>query len=76
MFSRTDYIRYFLQVKRVETTMHDKFLSYARAVDSPELKIFFLRMAHQEKAHATIVDGMMETFGYKEGEDLTDNKEN
>lgn len=76
MFSKSDYIRYFLQVKKVETTMHDKFLSYARAVDSPELKKFFSEMAHQEQAHARMVDGMMETFGYKEGEDFPDKEKN
>ena len=66
MFSKEDYIKYFLQIRKVERTMYEKYGAYAAAVDDPKLKKFFLDMQRQEKAHAGIVDGMLETFGYKE----------
>ena len=66
MFSKADYIKYFLQVKKVETTMQARFQAYSEAVDDPALKKFFAQMAREEKAHARIVDGMLESFDYKE----------
>lgn len=66
MFSKDDYVKYFLQIRKVETTMHDKFTAYSEAVDAPELKKFFSDMARQESAHSRIVDSMLETFDYKE----------
>lgn len=66
MFSKADYVKYFLQINKVETTMHAKFTAYSEAVDDPALKKFFSEMARQESAHSRIVDGMLATFGYKE----------
>ena len=66
MFSKEDYIKYFLQIRKVELTMHARFGSYAEAVDDPKLKKLFLDLQRQEKAHSRIVDGMLETFGYKD----------
>lgn len=66
MFSKADYIKYFLQVKKVETTMQTRFQAYSEAVDDPELKKFFTRMAREEKAHSRIVDSMLESFDHKE----------
>ena len=66
MFSKQDYVKYFLQIRKVETTVHDKFTAFAAAVDDPELKKFFSGMARQESAHSRIVDGMLTSFGYKE----------
>ncbi|OGR44302.1 MAG: hypothetical protein A2X35_02430 [Elusimicrobia bacterium GWA2_61_42] len=66
MFSKEDYVKYFLQIRKVENTMHERFGTYAEAVDDPQLKKFFLALQRQEKAHARIVDGMLETFGYKD----------
>jgi rubrerythrin len=46
--------------------MGERFGSVAEAVDDPQLKKFFSELQRQEKAHSRIVDGMLETFGYKE----------
>jgi len=66
MFSKDDYIKYFLQIRKVEMTMRDKFLSYSEVVDDPKLKKFFFQLHREENAHYKIVSGMLESFGYKE----------
>lgn len=66
MFSKEDYVKYFLQIHRMELSMGERFGSVAEAVDDPQLKKFFSELQRQEKAHSRIVDGMLETFGYKE----------
>lgn len=66
MFSKADYVKYLLQVKKVETTMRSRFTAYSEAVAEPELKKFFSEMARQEGAHSRIVDGMLEAFDHKE----------
>ena len=64
MFSKEDYVKYFLQVRGVELKMHDKFGDYAARVDDPALKKQFLALERQEKAHSKIVDDMLTAFGY------------
>jgi|GEM_PF-934657 len=66
MFSKEDYINYFLQIKQVELAMQEQFLKYSRAVDDPELKDIFFRLSREETAHNKIVDGMLASFGYDE----------
>lgn len=66
MFSKEDYINYFLQVRKVELAMHDRFASYAARVDDPALKKQFLALERQETAHSRIVDDMLTAFGYEE----------
>jgi len=66
MLSREDYVKYFIQIRKIERAMHDTFGAYAAAVDDPKLKKFFLDLQRQEKAHARLVDSMLETFGYRE----------
>lgn len=66
MFSKEDYVKYFLQIRKVELTMYTRFGEYAGAVDDPKLKKFFLDLQRQEKAHSCVVDDMLEAFGYKE----------
>ena len=66
MFSKEDYIKYFLQIRKVELTMRDRFLGYSKAVDDQELKEFFFSLHREENAHYKIVTGMLETFDYKE----------
>ena len=65
MFSKNDYLKYFLQLRKIETSMRDRFRSASEAVDDPALKRFFSRLAREEKAHSRIVDGMLEVFGHK-----------
>ena len=66
MFSKEDYVKYFLQIRKVEMTMQDKFLAYSEAMDDAELKKFFFNLHRDENAHNKIISGMLETFGYKE----------
>ncbi len=66
MFSKADYVKYFLQIKKVETTMHDRFEAYAGAVDDPALRKFFIQMAREENAHSRVVESMLLAFDYKE----------
>ena len=66
MFSKENYIKYFLQIRKVEETMRDKFLSYSEMVDDPKLKKFFLELHRQENAHYKLVTGMLKSFGYEE----------
>jgi len=66
MFSKEDYIKYFLQIRKVEMTMREKFLAHSEAVDDPKLKKFFFQLHREENAHYKIVNGMLEAFGYKE----------
>ena len=66
MFSDYDYIKYFLQIQKVEMTMRDKFLDYFWAVDDRELKKFFYDLYREETAHCKIVADMLRTFGFKE----------
>jgi rubrerythrin len=66
MFSKADYVKYFLQIRKVELAMNATYAKFAEAVDDPELKKFFAAIERQEKAHARVVDSMLETFGHKE----------
>jgi rubrerythrin len=65
MFSKEDYIKYFLQIRKVEVTMYEEFGAFAEAVDDPALKKFFSDLQRQEKAHENIVNAMLKEFGYK-----------
>ena len=65
MFSKEDYVKYFLQIRQVEITMRDRFGEFVKDLDDPELKKFFSALQQQERSHAKIVDGMLGTFGYK-----------
>jgi len=69
MFSKEDYIKYFLQIRKVELDMRDNFGSCAEAVDSPDLKKFFLNLQRQEGAHSALVNDMLDKFGYKDTSD-------
>jgi len=66
MFSKEDYVKYLLQIRQIELTMHGRFQDYAGKVDDPELKKFFLNLQRQGKAHTNIVNDMLQTFGYVE----------
>lgn len=74
MFSKADYIKYFLQIRKVEETMREKFLRYSELVDDPELKKFFFKLHREENAHYKVVTGMLEDFGYKEKKDGAEGK--
>lgn len=74
MFSKEDYIKYFLQIRKVEADMRDKFLKYSGTVDDPELKKFFFRLHREENAHNNVVNGMLESFGYRDKEGGPDAK--
>lgn len=69
MFSKEDYIKYFIQIKNIEKKMRDHFLEYSYKVDDPELRNFFVNLYFQEKAHCKIVDLILKDFGYKEIKD-------
>ncbi len=62
MFSKEDYVKYFLQIRNIEVKMKEKFGAYAGAVDDPALKRFFSDLERQERAHERIVDSMVKEF--------------
>ena len=60
MFTKDDYRKYFLQIKKIEETMGARFLRYSEMVDDPEMKKFFLKMHKQEMAHGRVADAMFD----------------
>jgi rubrerythrin len=62
MFTKKDYVKYFLQIKKIEETMGERFLRYSEKLEDPELKKFFLRMHKEEMAHGRVADAMLEMF--------------
>lgn len=62
MFTKQDYIKYFLQIEKIEKGMGDGFLKCAEKVDDPELKKFFLRLHTEEMAHDRIANAMLKMF--------------
>ena len=62
MFIKKDYVKYFLQIKKIEREMGDRFLRYSEKLEDPELKKFFLRMHREEMAHGEVADLMLEMF--------------
>ena len=65
MFSKEDYEKYFLQIKKVEQNMADHFLLCSERVDDPGLKKFFLGMHKEELAHGRVADAMLEMVSKK-----------
>lgn len=62
MFTKQDYLKYFLQIKKIEEGMGAGFLQCAERVDDPEMKKFFLKMHKEELAHGRVADAMLEMF--------------
>lgn len=62
MFTKQDYVKYFLQIKKIEESMGVGFLRCAERLDDPEMKKFFLKMHKEEMAHGKVADAMLEMF--------------
>lgn len=62
MFTKQDYIKYFLQIWKIEKQMSAQFLNYSESLDDPELKKTFLQLHREEEAHAKVADVMLEMF--------------
>lgn len=65
MFTKKDYVTYFLQVKKVEERMGAEFLRFAEKLEDPEMKKFFMQMHKEELAHGRVADSMLEMFSDK-----------
>ncbi len=62
MFTKKDYIKYFLQIKKIEESMGSRFQQYSERLEDPEMKKFFLQMHREEMAHGKVADAMLEMF--------------
>jgi len=62
MFTKKDYLTYFLQLKKVEENMGAGFLNCAEKLEDPETKKFFMQMHKEEMAHGRVVESMLEMF--------------
>jgi len=62
MFTKQDYYKYFLQLKKIEENMGAGFLRCYERLDDPEMKKFFLKMHKEEMAHGRVADAMLEMF--------------
>ncbi len=62
MFTKKDYIKYFLQIKKIEVDMGDRFLGCAKKLEDPEMKTFFLQMHGEEISHSWVVDYILKIF--------------
>ena len=69
MFTKNDYLKYFLQIKKVETDMAVSFLDCAEKLEDPAMKKFFTQMHKEELAHGKVADSMLEMFGGKGGKE-------
>ena len=65
MFTKKDYVKYFLQIKKIEVSMGARFLQYSERLEDPEMKKFFLQMHKEEMAHGRVVDYMLGMFKEK-----------
>ena len=62
MFTKQDYIKYFLQIKKIEESMSVKFLRCAEKLEDPEMKELFIQLHKEEMAHNKLADSMLEMF--------------
>lgn len=62
MFTKQDYVKYFLQVKKIEEIMGAGFLDYSEKLEDPEIKKFFIQLHKEEMAHVKVADAMLEMF--------------
>jgi len=62
MFTKKDYVKYFLQIKKIEESMGERFRQCAEDLEDPEMKKFFARMHKEEMAHGRVADAMLEMF--------------
>lgn len=65
MFTKQDYIKYFLQIKETEENMGAKFLKCAEKLEDPEMKKIFLQFHKEETAHSKVADALLKMFENK-----------
>ncbi|HBB67391.1 MAG: hypothetical protein A2X28_07175 [Elusimicrobia bacterium GWA2_56_46] len=62
MFTKQDYVKYFLQIKKIEDSMSVEFLRCAEKLEDPEMKELFMQLHKEEMAHNKLADSMLEMF--------------